>query len=126
MTGTVPRPGSRDWPRRVQVHETGPAGTHTGAGRTTSRPVPVLTLPVPEDPQTGAATWRRRPISRQLLLRRLVRLDVTICWPDAGPVTVQSGSGATAAVPAGRWSDDAIRELLAQLGLSEAAFQDSQ
>jgi hypothetical protein len=72
------------------------------------------------------ATSNLSPISRQLLLRRLARLDVVICRQDREPVTVHSAGGATATVRAGRWSPEEIRALLTELGVPAGAFRDSR
>jgi hypothetical protein len=87
-----------------------------------SRPCSASAQPRPGD----LATSNLSPISRQLLLRRLARLDVVICRQDREPVTVQSAGGATATVRAGRWSPEEIRALLTRLGVSAAAFRDSR
>jgi hypothetical protein len=87
-----------------------------------SRPCSAAAQPRPGD----LATLDLSPISRQVLLRRLARLDVVICRQDREPVTVQSAGGATATVRAGRWSPEEIRALLSELGLSAAAFEDSR
>jgi hypothetical protein len=87
-----------------------------------SRPCAASAQPRPGD----LAMPELSPISRQLLLRRLARLDVVICRQDREPVTVRSAGGATATVRAGRWSPVQIRALLTELGLSADAFRDSR
>lgn len=66
-------------------------------------------------------------MTRKMLLRRLVRLDLqVVTLPATRSLSVRSAHGNVVPIRPGRWSSTDLDELLGRLGVTNEEFQDSR
>jgi hypothetical protein len=83
-----------------------------------------MTLDVVANKKPQQVHQRRPGLPRREVLRRLVRLDVTIAVTQAGDVLTCDTNGTTALVLPGRQSATQISSVLEQLGIARRDFDE--